>query len=134
MCYNIFALLFYFPLIILWGNITINNQKIDLLTVMDNSEQEAVMHESSVTLEGTITKVTFGDLSKTNRVEKLVMYLYITTEELHEVLKFRKYPASESDKLFRVGQRVSVTAIKVKNEFDEFSEYSEIVRIEPLER
>ena len=47
--------------------------------------------------------------------------------EVVEDLKFEKKPAFESDKQLQIGQRVAITAIK-----DEFSEYSDIIHIEPL--
>lgn len=99
----------------------------------DSKEQENEMHESIFMIEGTITEIIFGDISKTSRVEKLVMYLYLRTADSSNIdLKFRKRPVFESDKQLSVGQRVSITARRVKIGVDEFSEYSEIVHIEPL--
>ena len=99
----------------------------------DSKEQENEIHESIFMIEGTITEIIFGNISKTSRVEKLVMYLYLRTADSSNIdLKFRKRPALESDKQLRVGQHVSITARKVINEFGEYSEYLEIIHIEPL--
>ena len=103
---------------------------------MNNKEQENEKNEiieSIFTTEGTITNITFADLSKTSRVQRYAITIHLkATDSSYEELKFTRYPAFESDKQLRVGQRVSITARKVINEFDEFSEYSEIVNIEPL--
>ena len=89
------------------------------------------------TVEGTITDIRFGNLSKTSRVERLSMSLYLkTSDSPHAELKFRRYPAPKSDKQLRVGQRVSITA--TKNKFlediihNELSEYADIIHIRPL--
>ena len=80
------------------------------------------------TVEGTITEIFFANLSKTSRVQRLVMYLSLTTPDSpNEELKFTKRSVIESDKQLRVGQRVSLTATK-----DVFSEYSHILHIRPL--
>ena len=98
-----------------------------------NSDQENNIHNPLLTVEGVITKVTFGNLSKTNRVKRLVMHLYLKTPSSpDDNLKLRRYPALETDQQLHVGQHVSIIARKVKNEFNEFSEYLEIIHIEPL--
>lgn len=100
---------------------------------MVNSDQENNIHNPLLTVEGVITKVTFGNLSKTNRVKRLVMHLYLKTPSSpDDNLKLRRYPALETDQQLHVGQHVSIIARKVKNEFNEFSEYLEIIHIEPL--
>ena len=99
----------------------------------DSKEQENEMHESIFMIEGTITNITFADLSKTNRVQRHAITLHLKTTDLsYQILKFTRYPALESDKQLRVGQHVSITARKVINEFGEYSEYLEIIHIEPL--
>ena len=94
----------------------------------DNDKENIMQDESSYTVEGTIIEVTFADLSKTSRVQRLVMHLYLkTSDSPHEELKFTKRPVVESDKQLQIGQRVAITAIK-----DVFSEYSDIIHIKPL--
>lgn len=111
-------------------NIYSNTERVEN---MNNKEQENEIIESIFTTEGTITNITFADLSKTNRVQRYAITIHLkATDSSYEELKFTRYPAFESDKQLRIGQRVSITARKVKNEFDEFSEYLEIVNIEPL--
>ena len=84
----------------------------------DNDKENIMQDESSYTVEGTITKVTFANISKTSRVKRFTMHLYLTTPDSpNEDLKFEKKPAFESDKQLQIGQRVAITAIK-----DEFSE------------
>lgn len=109
--------------------------------IMNSNDHHAVHNnheifmrvEPTYTVEGTITEIIFGNISKTSRVEKLMMYLDLEmADSNHDVLKFRKYPVFKSDKQLSVGQRVSITARKLKKEFGEYSEYLEIVSIEPL--
>ena len=95
---------------------------------INNTVLEDVMQESVFKVEGTITRVTFMDTSKTIRVKRLKMHLYLNTSDSpHEDIAFFKRPVLESDKQLRVGQRVSITARK-----NVISESLEIIHIEPL--
>ena len=70
---------------------------------------------------------------KKNKLTIIKVYLYLRTTDLPpKDLKFRRNPAWKSDKQLRVGQRVSITAEKVKDEFGDYSEYLRIIHIEPL--
>ena len=106
--------------------------------VMYNTMKERALQDKlAYTVEGTITKVAFADLSKTNRVKNLSMSLHIkTSDSPPKTLKFTKRPVFEADKRLRVGQRVSIIARE--NELDEndihneLSKYSHILHVEPL--
>ena len=97
--------------------------------VMYNTMKERALQDKlAYTVDGTITKVAFGDTSKTNRVKHLKMSLHIkTSDSPPKNLQFRRYPAPQSDKQLRVGQRVSIIARK-----NEISGYSNILHVEPL--
>jgi uncharacterized protein YabE (DUF348 family) len=95
---------------------------------VNRNDQEGVMQESLFTVEGTITNVTLIDTSKTIRVNRLKMHMYLkTVDSSQEDLLFYKRPVLKSDKQLRVGQRVSITARK-----NVISESLEIIQIEPL--
>ena len=134
-CFILF-ILFCVPILIHFGNIVVKDNNIDKEKIMQHTDTENIVNESLYTVEGTITAITFTDLSKTSRVKRLEMHLHLKTlNSSHEELKFRRYPALESDQQLKVGQRITLTAMK--DEFsdfieDEFSDYSEIVNIEPL--
>ena len=136
MRYFILLLLFCLPMLIYFYHKNIQKPNIDKENIMRSIDKENIVNESLYTVEGTITKITFADTSKTSRVKRLAMHLHLKTlNSSHEELKFRRYPALESDQQLRVGQSISLTAMK--DDFpdfieDEFSDYSEIVNIEPL--
>ena len=70
------------------GSVVNNNQEVDI-----NNQNFVIHDELSYTVEGTITEIIFGNISKTSRVEKLVMYLYLRTADSSNIdLKFRKRP------------------------------------------
>ena len=129
MHYFILLILLGMPMITPLAHGIIQNDNTDKENVMyDNDKENVMQDESSYTVEGTITKVTFANISKTSRVKRFTMHLYLTTPDSpNEDLKFEKKPAFESDKQLQIGQRVAITAIK-----DVFSEYSDIIHIEPL--
>ena len=105
-------LLFCLPMLIYFYHKNIQKPNID---------KSNIVNESLYTVEGTITKITFTDLSKTSRVKRLAMHLYLqTSDSPDKELKFRRYPALESDQQLRVGQRISLTAIK--DDFPDFIE------------
>ena len=123
MHYFILLILLGMPMIAPLAHGIIQNDNTDKENIMQNESSDTVY-----TVEGTITKLTFGNLSKTNRVQRLAMFLYLTTSDSpHEELIFRNYPASKADKQLQIGQRVSITARK-----DELAKYSHILHIEPL--
>ena len=97
--------------------------------VMYNTMKERAMQDKSAyTVEGTITKVTVGDTSKTNRVKHLKMSLHLrTSDSPPKDLTFTKRPVFEADKRLRVGQRVSIIARNNKISGD-----PNILHIEPL--
>ena len=75
--------------------------------------REKVVRESLYIVTGTITKVTIGDTSKTSRVKRLVMHLFLKTPDSpNEELMFIKRPVLESDMRLSVGQTVSIVALK----------------------
>ena len=129
MHYFILLILLGMPMITPLVHGIIQNNNTGMENIMyDNDTENVMQDESSYTVEGTITKVTFTNLSKTIRVQRLAMRLYLTTPDSpHEELKFTKRPVAESDKKLRVGQRVSITARE-----NEYSEYAHILHIEPL--
>ena len=129
MHYFILLILLGMPMITPLVHGIIQNNNTGMENIMyDNDTKNVMQDESSYTVEGTITKVTFTNLSKTIRVQRLAMRLYLTTPDSpHEELKFTKRPVAESDKKLRVGQRVSITARE-----NEYSEYAHILHIEPL--
>ena len=134
--YFILFILFCIPIMILFYNKITKDNNTDTENIMQPIDKESIVNESLYTVEGTITAITFTDLSKTSRIKRLEMYLHLKTlNSSHEELKFRRYPALESDQQLHVGQSISLTAMK--DDFpdfieDEFSDYSEIVNIEPL--
>ena len=134
--YFILFILFCIPIMILFYNKITKDNNTDTENIMQPIDKESIVNESLYTVEGTITAITFTDLSKTSRVKRLAMHLHLKTlNSPHKELKFRRYPALESDQQLKVGQRITLTAMK--DEFsdfieDEFSDYSEIVNIEPL--
>ena len=101
---------------------------------INNTRKEwALQQKSAYTVEGTITKVTFADLSKSSRVENLAMSLYLKTSDLPpKNLQFRRYHASPSNKQLRVGQRVSIIARKHECLEKCVDEYADILYLEPL--
>ncbi len=127
--------MFYFIMVLLFGiadvipfyHGMIHNDNKEVSGVNRN-DQESVMQESYFTVDGTITNVSFIDTSKTSRVKRLKMHVYLkTADSSQEDLLFYKRPVLESDKQLRVGQRVSITARK-----NVISESLEIIQIEPL--
>ena len=123
MHYVILLILLGMPMITPLAHGIIQNDNTNTKNVMQDESSDTVY-----TVEGTIIEVSFANLSKTIRVERLAMYLFLTTPDSpHEELKFRRYPASKADKQLRVGQRVSITARKNK-----FSEFADIRHIKPL--
>lgn len=67
----------------------------------------------TTTVTGTIAKVSIVDISKTSRVKKPVLYLYLNSPEFPDkILKFRKYPVRDADYLLKEGQRIAVTTWK----------------------
>ena len=130
MHYVILLILLGMPMITPLAHGIIQNDNTDTKNVMQDESSDTVY-----TVEGTITDIRFGNLSKTSRVERLAMNLYLKIPDSpHEELKFRRYPlkfrrypASKADKQLRVGQRVSITARE-----NEFSEYADILHIKPL--
>ena len=130
MHYVILLILLVMPMITPLAHGIIQNDNTNTKNVMQDESSDTVY-----TVEGTIIEVSFANLSKTIRIERLAMYLSLTipdspNEELkfrRYPLKFRRYPASKADKQLRVGQRVSITARK-----NEFSEYADIIHIRPL--
>ena len=134
-CFILF-ILFCVPILIHFGNIVVKDNNIDKEKIMQHTDTENIVNESLYTVEGTITKITFADTSKTSRVKRLVMRLHLrTSEPPYKDLKFTKRPVLESDKLLHVGQRVSITARK--NEISDYPdkkrlEHLQIIHIEPL--
>ena len=123
MHYFILLILLGMPMITPLAHGIIQNDNTDTEKVMQNESSDTVY-----TVEGTITELSFANLSKTSRVQRLAMYLSLTTPDSpNEELKFDRYPASKADKQLRVGQRVSITARE-----NEFSEYADIIHIRPL--
>ena len=114
----------YFILIILFG-VSVITPVCNIVMQEYKTSAENVMHESIFTVTGTITKVTIVNLSKTIFAKKLVMYLYLKTQNSNEELKFIRKPAWESDKQLKVGQHISVAAKK-----NDASDYSDIVYID----
>lgn len=67
----------------------------------------------TTTVTGTIAKVSIVDISKTSRVKKPVLYLYLKSPEFPDkILRFRKYPVLDADDSLKEGQRVAVTTWK----------------------
>ena len=101
---------------------------------INNSIKEwALQQKSSYTVEGTITEILVYDLSKTSRVEKLGTELYLkTSDSPPKNLQFSRYPAPQSDKQLRVGQRVSIIARKHECLEKCVDEYADILYLEPL--
>ena len=106
----------------------------DKKIIMNNNRKEwALQQESAYTVEGTITEILFADLSKTSRVESLVMELYLkTSDSPPKNLQFRRYHASPSNKQLRVGQRISIIARKDECLEECVDEYADILYLEPL--
>lgn len=129
MHYFILMILFAIPMITPLYHKTIQNNNSDHKNTIYNSDHKnTIQDESLYTVEGTITKIIFDDLSKMSHVEILVIFLYLkTSDSPHKDLIFRKNHAPESYKQLRIGQRVSITARK-----NESLEYSNIVHLEPL--
>ena len=129
MRYFILLLLFCLPMLIYFYHKNIQKPNIDKENIMRSIDKENIVNESLYTVEGTITKITFADTSKTSRVKRLVMRLHLrTSEPPYKDLKFTKRPVLESDKLLHVGQRVSITARK-----NEISDYPDKERLEHLQ-
>ena len=127
MCYVVLFLLGV-SIMSLLCDVNVKSYHFNEKNVLSNAYKENDMSETFRIIEGTISELLFADLSKTSRVKKMAMDLYLKTSDFpDEELKFRRYPAFESDMQLRVGQRVVITAIKN----DKF-EYLEIVHIEPL--
>ncbi|MBO4349487.1 MAG: hypothetical protein J6A01_00885 [Proteobacteria bacterium] len=102
----------------------------DKADVMDESRN---MVAETFTVTGTITKVTIGDVSKKRGKEHLhlKMHLHLKPHDSpNEELYFIRYPAAQSDKLWRAGQSVSITAYKPSPDFPENA--PSIIHIEPL--
>ncbi len=127
----------YFLLIIFTLSVT---NAIPDFNMRSNSEgKENVMNDSSnmvaetFTVTGTITKVTIGDVSKKSGKEHLHlrMDLHLKPHDSpNEELEFIRYPAAQSDKLWRAGQKVSITAYKPSPDFPE--DAPSIIHIEAL--
>ena len=105
----------------------------------NNEANEDAMDESrnmvaeTFTVTGTITKVTIGSVSKKRGKEHLHlrMYLHLKPHDSpNEELEFIRYPAAQSDKLWRSGQKVSITAYKPSPDFPE--DAPSIIHIEAL--
>lgn len=102
----------------------------------NNEANEDVMDDmvaETFTVTGTITKVTIGDVSKKRGKEHLhlKMHLHLKPHDSpNEELYFIRYPAAQSDKLWRAGQSVSITAYKPSPDFPENA--PSIIHIEPL--
>ena len=110
-----------------------NDQKNKKIAINNSIKDWALQQESAYIVEGTITKVTVGDLSKTSRVEHLVTHLDLkTSDSPPKNLQFRRYPAPQSDKQLRVGQRVSIIARKHECLEKCVGEYADILYLEPL--